>query len=319
MTAEEFAEQVAATFNTRPRRHGRELRVPCSLHEADGGVHRPSMAVWDKGGGRFAFRCLTGCSQAALKDALKARGVAVPRNGPRTTEQQLAAAKANEERRVGSLQRAKASLLAAEHIQVDDPVDAYLQSRGISIHGRNDFLTVLKAPDPEIVTTGLAGERFALLGLICDLSTLRQKPIRSTGIMTLSLNNDGTPRLVDGKKFRSIVGTQAGFGVPFGKIGPHMVVAEGLETAISALELLGGDFCVATLSASNMPNLAIPEWVRKVTIVEDNDGAGVAAAAALEKSVEEFFEVETVRYGGPDDMGTGFDANDELMRRKGLK
>lgn len=310
MSAEDFAEQIARTYDTRPRRHGREYRVFCPHHEADGGAHSPSLAIWDKGGGRCAWKCMTGCSRDAVRSALKARGISVPGNGPRTAEQQLAAAQANEQRRLQSLRNARAALLASEHVRLDSPVDKYLVSRGLHVHAKNDFLTVLEAPDPQSKVPA-----WALLGIICDLSTLRQKPIRSTGIVTLSLNNDGTPALKDGKKFRSIVGTQSGFGVPFGKLGDHMVVAEGLETAISALELIGADFCVATLSASNMPNLAIPEWVRKVTIAQDNDEPGIAAGNKLRLAIKEFFDVRVMTWAGPE----GWDANDEIMKQKGLK
>lgn len=241
---------------------------------------------------------------------MKARGISVPGLGPQTAEQQFAAAKANEERRVGSLRNAREALMASSHVRLGGPVDKYLESRGLYIHGKNDFfLTLLEAPDPQ------HPKSTAMLGIICDLSTLRQKPTRSTGIMTLSLNHDGTPRLVDGRKFRSIVGTQKGFGVPFGRIGPHVVVAEGLETAISAMELTGADWCVATLSASNMPSLAIPEWVRKVTIAQDNDEPGIAAGNRLREEIKDYFDVRVMTWAGPE----GWDANDELMKQKGLK
>jgi len=313
MTAEDFANQVAATFGARPRRHGGEYRVFCPHHEADGGMHKPSLAIWDKGGGRFAFKCMTGCSSASVRSALKGRGISVPGSGPRTAEQQLAAAKANEERRVQSLRRAYECLEVAEKIEVQDCAGRYLASRGITtVWNRNAFGSVLVAPDPN--STGPSASH-CLLGIICDLSTLHNKPVRATGIMTLSLNNDGTPRLVGGQKFRSIVGTQKGFGIPFGKIGPHMVVAEGLEMAISALEIIGADFCVATLSASNMPSLVIPEWVRRVSIAVDNDEAGANAAHRLELSLQDLFRVDIWRWNDAE----GWDANDELMKRKGLK
>lgn len=308
---EDFASSIAASFNMRPRRHGRELRVCCPVHEADGGHHKPSLAIWGKGDGRYAWKCMTGCDQKSVTAALRARGIQTPPSGPMTTEQQLAAAKANEVRRVEALRRAQDSLQAAKDIEPGSLCEVYLESRGLFIHGRNDFLTILECPDPVF-----PGRGPALLAVICDITTLQERPIRSTGMQTLSLETSGAPYITpEGRKLRSISGTQKGFGVPFGKAGPHMVVAEGFESAASALEIIdGADFAVATLSASNLPFLAIPSWVRRVTIAADRDKPGIEAATKLKKSLDGMFDCSVVTWPGPD----GWDANDELRKRKGI-
>lgn len=254
---------------------------------------------------------MTGCDQKAVTAALRARGVDVPRAGPMTTEQQLAAAKANEERRIQALKRAQESLMAAKAVEPGSVCEKYLESRGLFVHGRNDFLSLLECPDPLFPGRGVA-----LLGVICDITTLHEKPIRSTGMQTLSLEADGTPYITpEGRKLRSISGTQKGFGVPFGKAGPHMVVTEGFESAASALEIIdGADFAVATLSASTLPFLAIPSWVRRVTVAADRDKPGIEAAIKLKKSLDGIFDCSVVTWPGPD----GWDANDELRKRKGI-
>lgn len=319
-TAETFAREVAETFGVRPRRHGREWRVPCALHEADGKGHNPSLAIWDRAPGVVRWKCMTGCPRDAVRAALKARGVVVPGQGGATAEQQLAAARAKEEGRVQALLKARDAYQTSTDVKAGDPVDRYLKGRGI------DLATI---PGMSSIRTAVCPVHGgpALLGMIVDLTSLPPNALlhrllevpapakRATGIMTLSLNEDGTPRLIDGKKFRSIAGTQKGFGVPFGVPGPHLVVAEGVETMLSAMILLEVPFGVAVLSASNMATLAVPEWVEEVIIAEDCDDPGRAAADATLRAMEPFFRVRIEGWRGPD----GWDANDELMKRKGLR
>lgn len=317
-TAESFATEVAQTFGVRPRRHGREWRAPCPVHEADGGRHNPSLACWDRAPGVVRFKCMTGCDKAAVRAELRRRGVQVPGQGGMSAEQQLAAAKAKEAGRVAALQKARDSFRESGDVKVDDPVDRYLKGRGIDLGALSGMSTIRTAVCP--IHGGPA-----LLGLIVDLTSLTPNGLlhrllevpapapRATGIMTLSLNEDGTPRLVDDKKFRSIAGTQKGFGVPFGVPGPRLVVAEGVETMLSAMILLDVPFGVAVLSAGNMPFLAVPEWVEKVTVAMDNDAPGRAAAQALREALDACgVPSGAMGWEGPD----GWDANDELMKRR---
>lgn len=304
MPAEEFATQIAATFGTQPKRVGQEYRVFCPSHEADGGMHKPSLAIWDKGGGRCAWKCMTGCSKETVKAALKARGIKTPGAGPVTTEQMLATAQADAARHLDSLRKAQHSYLNSTDIKPGDPVDVYLKSRAI------DISTI---PGMSTLRTSIEDDEAFLVGVIADLTTLRDDSRKAKGITTLSLNLDGTPRLApDGKKYRSIVGTQKGFGVPFGVPGPHLVVAEGIETMLSAMLLLKIPFGVAVLSSANMASLAVPSWVERVTIAADADEPGCTAAAGL------FAELHgtgvRTNIAGWGEAGSGWDANDELRR-----
>lgn len=251
---------------------------------------------------------MTGCPQKQVRLALQAKGIPVGRGEPLTTEQQLDARRRSEQRRAEALRAAQRALQEAQYPAATSPVGLYLQSRGLPLSATppNTFDTILETRDPQF-PGGVA-----MLGVICDLTTLAAPPVRSVGMATLSLNHDGTPRLVGGRKFRSIVGTQKGFGVPYGKIGPHMVVAEGIESAISALELLQADLAVAVLSASNMEFLAVPEWVRELSIAADADDPGAQAARRLADNLRGLFRVRVRSWVGP----PGFDANDELMRRR---
>ena len=301
--AENFAHAIAATFGTQPQRHGREWRCFCPVHEADGGVHRPSLAVWDRPSG-YGFKCMTGCSRESIRAELLVRGVTAEGGGSKDPRERALARLADENRRQQSLLTAHEIIYNARVPARGGPVERYLRSRYLKVY---DSL--------ECVQEGVEG----LVGLICDLTSLTypwnyDTQVRVTGCSVLSLNKDGTPRLKDGKKFRTIVGTSRGYGVPFGKPGRTLLVAEGIETMIAGMELLDIGFGVAVLSASNMANLAVPEWVDKVVIAQDNDQAGWQAAMALTYELTKVgVQVQALEWG---EIGSGWDAADELMRRK---
>lgn len=263
---------------------------------------------------------MTGCPREAVREALRAKGVALPGQGGVSAAQQLAAAQANEMRRQEALLKAYEALAAAKELEHDDPVAKYLTSRGLGIWLRGARFRLYNAPDP--IFAGAP----CMLGTIIDLTTARDGRPRVTGIMTLSLTPDGAPRLQDGKKLRSIAGTQKGFGVVLGAPAKELVVAEGVESCLAAMELLGIGFGVATLSASNMPFLAVPGWVQVVHIAADNDEPGLDAIYALNEDGRSR-EVEGLAHQLRDlgllvhvhvwgEAGSGWDANDELMKRR---
>lgn len=225
---------------------------------------------------------------------------------------QLAARQATEAKRREQLTRAVECLESAHLVSHTSPTGLYLRSRAIdpvwfNVYGSVFAPKILDGRDP-------VHDGPAMLGTILDLTTLKQEKPRLTGVMSLSLNDDGTPRLgPDGKKFRSISGTMTGFGVPFGAPGPHLLVAEGVETMLSGMILLNIPFGVAVLNAPNMANLCIPEWVRKVTIAADNDEPGWNAARALMRVADGFGLRTEISSWGKE--GSGWDANDALLEK----
>lgn len=307
MTAEELATRLASTYEATPRRVGQEYRVFCPVHEADGGDHKPSLAIWDRGNNRVAWKCMTGCDKSAVRAGIVARGVSLPSAGPQTTEQMMANAAANERRRLESLTKAWEAYNTSFDVKAGDVVDTYLRSRAIDITKIPSMGTIRCSPDTN-----------TMVGLIVDLTTLTDATPKAKGVMTLALNADGTPwKDPEGRKLRSIAGTQKGFGVPFGVPGPHLVVAEGVESMLAAMILLNIPFGVATLSAANMPPLAIPEWVRRVTIAQDQDAPGIAAGYALRDTLNLCGVPARARnWGAGEGVPEGWDANDQLMKNQ---
>lgn len=82
---------------------------------------------------------------------------------------------------------------------------------------------------------------------------------------------------------KAMLGPVAGGAVRLSNAGPTLVVAEGIETALSLLSgLLKRPATVwGALSAGNMTNLKLPDAPGRLTIAVDGDEAGNKAAQAL--------------------------------------
>jgi hypothetical protein len=78
---------------------------------------------------------------------------------------------------------------------------------------------------------------------------------------------------------KKALGAIAGCGVILGDIADEIVIAEGIETALSAGHALDLS-AVATLGSSNMRRLIVPPNVRRVVIAADRDSSGEGESAA---------------------------------------
>ena len=67
---------------------------------------------------------------------------------------------------------------------------------------------------------------------------------------------------------------------PVEEIGEQLAVAEGIETALSVIQITNLP-TVAALSAAGMRSLRWPPQVRRLWIAADNDEAGLKAAEVL--------------------------------------
>jgi hypothetical protein len=78
----------------------------------------------------------------------------------------------------------------------------------------------------------------------------------------------------------------SGHAVQFGDSGDLVLLGEGLESTLSAVELLEVSVGWATLSISGLMSVQLPEHIRGVVIAADNDPAGVKAAESLERRLQ---------------------------------
>ena len=151
-----------------------------------------------------------------------------------------------------------------------------------------------------------------LLAAIVTPSTFSNGQVQRAGVQTLALAVAGTP-LVDGdsRKIRRIYGRLKANGVLLGLPTERMVVGEGVESTLSAMRILQCKSGLATLSASNLPQVSLPPSVRHVEIAADHDETGRRAARALRQRLQQLGL--TARIALP--TCPGHDFNDVLVKR----
>jgi hypothetical protein len=114
------------------------------------------------------------------------------------------------------------------------------------------------------------------------------------------------------RRDRASLGPVGGGAVQLAPAGELLMVAEGIETALSAMQA-----CVqpawAALSTSGMATLVLPATVRTVIILADNDANGAGERAARAAADRWLAEDRCVRLAMPPEPGSDF--NDVLVGR----
>ncbi|MBU6371401.1 MAG: toprim domain-containing protein [Alphaproteobacteria bacterium] len=126
----------------------------------------------------------------------------------------------------------------------------------------------------------LRGERPALIGGVSKLSA----PHDVIAIQRIFLEPPGR-KCSELEKPKLSLGPITGGGVILGDVRDALVIAEGIESALSASRALGLP-AVAVLGASNLPKLEIPDTVRRVVIAPDRDEGGTGERHARALGVE---------------------------------
>lgn len=237
----------------------------CPAH----GDRRPSLSLTNASDGKLLANCKAGCAFIDVLYALRAlgivEGVAVgPAGDPSIMARHEAEARADADRR-----EQQALNLWSRGVNVQGtPAEIYLRSRGITC----------LLPDTL---------RFASA---CWHPTAKRLPAmlaRVDGAQRFSLHrtylsDDGARKAtIDPPK--AMLGTVAGGAVRLSSAEGPLVVAEGIETALSlASGLL--DHCAqvwAALSTSGLMGLALPPIPARLTIATDGDNAGRKAGSVL--------------------------------------
>ncbi|WP_375459866.1 toprim domain-containing protein [uncultured Enterovirga sp.] len=101
-----------------------------------------------------------------------------------------------------------------------------------------------------------------------------------TAVHRIWLDRDGRRKAPVGDPRRSL-GRQLGGGVRLGLIGHVLAVGEGIETMLSLRSALPRMPVLAGLSANHLAALELPDGVRRLYVVRDNDSAGRRAETRL--------------------------------------
>jgi hypothetical protein len=279
------------------RRTGAGWNCLCPAHDD----HHPSLDVVDRGG-KVLVRCWTGCSQDAVIDALKQRGLweGKPRN--RDLAEGFIAP------RKGQAQDPMKSWREASPFVQDTPLDRYLRCRGIALTDEEARSVRFSPRLWHWVTKKAWPAMVARVSLANDADL---------GVHQTFLEPDGSGKAPLGEKARLFAagGRAMGGGVWFGSADPtrEFTVAEGVETTLSAMRIFNASAGCAALSELGVRRLILPPEARRVRIFADHDEGGQGLAAAREAWRRWRNEGREVAVSIADRVGE--DANDVWMRR----
>jgi putative DNA primase/helicase len=242
------ADQVGIALRGRRNGKGWLVRCPCPNHGKGRGDRFPSLSVTDGDDGRLLLRCFAGCDFLEVLDELKCRGLAdgnqsSPMRGFTPSLHRFVEPDPD----VGALAIWQATIETQETF-----VDEYLSRRGIYLRppmlrcrlDRRSMVAAVQAPDSKVIAiqqTWLTGEG-------------EKAPAK-----------------------RLTTGNLGAGAVRLGAVARTMGLAEGVETALSAMQMTGMTVW-ASLGAARLHSVELPSEVEEVHIFVDNDEPGRTAA-----------------------------------------
>jgi putative DNA primase/helicase len=243
------AAQIGAALRGRRNGKGWLVRCPCPNHGKGRGDRSPSLSVTDGDDDRLLLRCFAGCEFVDILDELKHRGL-VNDNGIRRHTAEIRPFKPREPEPDPEALDIWAEAVEPHHTFVQE----YLERRGITLLpqsiccqiNRPAMVAAVQRPDGKIIAVQ---------------QTWLTRAGKKAGITP--------PRITTGA-----LGTGA---VRLGARTDIMGLAEGIETALSAM-MLTGMTVWATLGAARLPSVWVPPEIRELHIFSDNDEAGRRAA-----------------------------------------
>ena len=283
--------------------HGRYGVACCPAH----GDRNPSLTLADGPQGRLLAHCKTGCTFAAVLDALRGLGI-VEGTGrvPQTDPAELARHQA-EERREAEKRERKAQVVWAEAQPIGGTIaETYLrEARGITcaLPDTLRFHPACWHPTakrlPAMVAKVEGSDRFAV-----HRTYLRPDGSGKAGV----------------EPAKAMLGNVAGGAVRLSEGQDALAVGEGLESCLSLLcgPLCGAAAVWAALSTSGMTGLRLPArpgaLPRALIVATDGDAPGRAAGHQLASRATALGWTVTL-FPAPD----GRDWNDVLHSMKGGK
>ena len=288
MTAEAIARALGG------HRAGATWMARCPVHED----RSPSLSINAGKGGKVLVHCHAGCDQRDLIAALQERGLWQATG-------RASRIAFNHRRRIAEepdadIQKRSAAALAiwqASHAAEATPVATYLRSRGLDLPASHSlrFHAGLKHPSGSVWP--------AMVALVTQCST--GSPIAAH--RTFIARDGGGKAPVDPQKM--MLGPCRGGAVRLGEPGAVLMVGEGIETCLAAMQATG-NAAWAALSTSGLRSLVLPRNIRDVIVLADGDGAGEAAALDCARRWKR--EGRRVRIAKPP---RGLDFNDLLLGR----
>ena len=270
--------------------------APCPVCQPERRKGQNALTLADGNAGRVVLHCKK--SACAFIDILTAAGL---RSGGYRPPDPATLARREAERRAEAQRKAEHARRCWQEAQniAGTPAEAYLRGRGLTC---------------ELPRT------LRFHGACWHGPTARRWPalvaaVQGAGLPALHrtwLRVDGSGK-ADIEPAKAMLGATAGGAVRLSDGPSRLVVAEGIESALSLLcGLLDGPATLwAALSTSGLRGLRLPPQPGRLTIAPDGDGPGREAAHALAERAHALgWQVGIL------DPGTGADFNDILQERR---
>lgn len=256
-------------------------RCPVSSHGRGKGDRNPSLSITDGENRKLLVWCFAGCASREVLHELRARGLLA--GNPDNVALSLPVAKPSfvgrDEARTEAAQRIWREAQSA----TGTIVETYFGSRPITM-----------LPPPSLRFCPDLWHSEARQFFPAMVAGVQGPDGRLVAVHRTYLAADGSGKaLVEPTK--KILGPSGGGAVRLAKASETLQVAEGIETALAALQATAQPTWAA-LSTSGLRTLELPGHVRRVTILADGDDPGEAAAqAAAERWFREGREVRIAR------------------------
>jgi hypothetical protein len=253
------AAQIARALGGKPMLDGFLCRCPVPGHGRGGGDRNPSLLIKD-GSKALLVRCFAGCDAGAVLDELRRRGLMDgdrPGRGKYFTREKSTLAVEH------TPDPEAVAIWDGAHRATETIVERYLNARDITVNV------------PPSLRYSAAGylDRYSLPAMVAAV----QAPDRQIIAVQVTLIDPRGDRKAQVRLPRKTTGALGAGAVRLAAAGDVLGLAEGVETALSAMQLSGVP-CWACLGAARMHRVWIPECVRELHIFGDNDEAGRNAA-----------------------------------------
>jgi putative DNA primase/helicase len=245
------------------RKAGAGWMARCPAHQDQ----TPSLSICDAGDGKVLIRCHAGCDQEQVIASLRLRGLWAEISSRCSTRLAPCSVPESREPDLDDTKRIAAALAIwrATRPASGSPVESYLVSRRLHLPPTPmlRFHTGLKHP-----SGGIWPAMIALVARGSDGTPLAI-------LRTFLARDAGGKAPVDPQKM--MLGPCRGGAVRLAEPGDVLMVGEGIETCLAAMQAIGHS-AWAALSTSGLRTLDLPKDVRDVIVLADGDAAGEAAA-----------------------------------------
>ena len=255
------ADEIAKALNG--QRAGSGWSARCPVHDD----RTPSLSIKTGDDGKVLVHCFAGCGQNEVVSQLKARGLWPLSSNQPSRPIERAADNTDPETRTKR---------AMKTWNLSGPPEGTAVER--YLHGRGLKLPMTPTPPMPLALRNHQGLKHptgsvwpAMVALVTNGLDGAPMAIHRTFLLV-----DGSGKApVDPAKM--MYGPTRGGAVRLGEAGEKLLIGEGIETCLAAMQATSIP-AWAALSASGFSTLALPPEVREVIILADGDEAGVNAA-----------------------------------------